>query len=41
MGRVPYLEKVIKCNLTSLARLLRILRLHAHDLNLVSMVSGS
>lgn len=35
LGRVPYLEKVIHCNLTRLARLLRILRLHAHDLNLV------
>jgi|GEM_PF-4891585 len=34
-GRVPYLEKVINCNLTSLARLLRILRFLAHDLNLV------
>lgn len=34
-GRVPYLEKVINCNLRSLSRLLRILRFHAHDLNLV------
>ena len=34
-GRVPYLEKVIHGNLTRLARLLRILRYHAHDLNLV------
>lgn len=34
-GRVPYLEKVINCNLTKLSRLLRILRFHAHDLNLV------
>jgi len=34
-GRVPYLERVINCNLTRLSRLLRILRLHAHDLNLV------
>lgn len=33
-GRVPYLERVIRCNLTRLGRLLRILRLHAHDLNL-------
>ena len=38
-GRVPYLEKVIKCNLTSLARLLRILRFHAHDLNLVPIMA--
>lgn len=35
LGRVPYLEKVIGCNLTRLSRLLRILRFHAHDLRLV------
>jgi hypothetical protein len=34
-GRIPYLEKVIGCNLTRLSRLLRILRFHVHDLNLV------
>lgn len=33
-GRVPYLERVIDCNLMRLSRLLRILRFHAHDLNL-------
>ena len=33
-GRVPYLEGVIQGNLTRLSRLLRILRFHAHDLNL-------
>jgi hypothetical protein len=33
-GRVPYLERVINCNLVRLSRLLRILRFHAHDLNL-------
>lgn len=33
-GRVPYLERVIHCNMTRLSRLLRILRFHAHDLNL-------
>ena len=38
-GRVPYLEKVIECNLTRLSRLLRILRFHAHDLNLVPSVT--
>jgi len=38
-GRVPYLEKVINCNLTRLSRLLRILRFHAHDLNLVPSVT--
>ena len=39
-GRVPYLERVITCNLTCLSRLLRILRFHAHDLNLVPSVTG-
>jgi hypothetical protein len=34
-GRIPYLERVIDCNLTRLSRLLRILRFHAHDLKLV------
>ena len=33
-GRVPYLEKVIQCNLGKTSRILRILRLHAHDLKL-------
>jgi hypothetical protein len=33
-GQVPYLERVISCNLTRLSRLLRILSFHAHDLNL-------
>lgn len=33
-GRVPYLEKVLRANLTRLSRLLRLLRFHAHDLNL-------
>lgn len=34
-GRIPYLEKVIKCNLAKAGRVLRILRFHAHDLNLL------
>ena len=38
-GRVPYLEKVVNCNLTRLSRVLRILRLHAHDLNLMPSVT--
>jgi hypothetical protein len=32
--RLPYLERVINCNLTRLPRRLRILRFHAHDLDL-------
>ncbi|MFQ5792457.1 MAG: hypothetical protein ACE5JI_18460 [Acidobacteriota bacterium] len=38
-GRVPYLEKVIHCNVTRLSRLLRILRFHAHDLKLVPSIT--
>src|SRR5262245_7655927 len=38
-GRVPYLERVVNCNLTRLSRLLRILRFHAHDLNLKPSVT--
>lgn len=33
-GRVPFLERVVGCNLARLSRLLRILRFHAHDLKL-------
>jgi hypothetical protein len=31
-GRIPYLEKVIRCNLAAASRILRILRMHVHDL---------
>src|SRR6266851_7661442 len=33
-GRIPYLEKIIRCNLSKASRILRILRMHAHDLDL-------
>ena len=33
-GRIPYLEKVVRCNLAKANRILRILRFHAHDLKL-------
>jgi hypothetical protein len=33
-GRVTYLEQVIRCNLAKASRILRILRMHAHDLHL-------
>jgi hypothetical protein len=33
-GQVPYLERVIRCNLSRAGSILRILRFHAHDLNL-------
>jgi len=33
-GSVPYLERVIVCNLSRASRILRVLRFHAHDLNL-------
>jgi hypothetical protein len=39
-GRVPYLERVIRGNLTRLSRLLRILRFHVHDLKLVPSVTA-
>jgi hypothetical protein len=33
-GRIAYLERVIRCNLAKTSRILRILRMHAHDLDL-------
>lgn len=39
-GRVPYLEKVVKCNLAKASCILRILRTHAHDLNLAPSTTG-
>ena len=39
-GRVPYLERVIKCNLSAASRILRLLRMHAHDLNLRPSSTG-
>jgi hypothetical protein len=33
-GRTPYLERVLRCNLSRASAILRILRFHAHDLNL-------
>lgn len=33
-GRIAYLERVITCNLSRVSRILRILRFHAHDLDL-------
>lgn len=34
-GRVPYLEKVIGCGLDKTSHILRILRMHVHDLNMI------
>src|SRR4029077_2509841 len=34
LGRIPFLEKVIHCSLGKTSRILRILRMHAHDLNM-------
>ena len=39
-GRIPYLEKVVKCNLAKAGRILRILRFHAHDLNLKPSITA-
>ncbi len=33
-GRIRYLEKVIKCNLSKANRVLRLMRFHGHDLNM-------
>lgn len=33
-GQIPVLERVIRCNLAKAGRILRLLRFHAHDLNL-------
>jgi len=33
-GRLPFLERAIQCNLSAASRIVRLLRLHAHDLNL-------
>ena len=34
LGRLPFLERAIQCNLSKASRILRLLRMHAHDLNL-------
>ncbi len=34
LGQIPYLERAIHCNLSKASRILRILRLYAHDLKL-------
>lgn len=33
-GQAPYLERVLACNLAQASRILRIVRMHAHDLGL-------
>jgi hypothetical protein len=33
-GQISYLERIIRCNLSKASRILRILRMHAHDLDL-------
>jgi hypothetical protein len=33
-GKIIYLEKVIKCNLSKANRILRLMRFHGHDLNM-------
>lgn len=38
-GRVVYLEKVIKCNLSKAGTVLRILKFHGHDLNLCPSIT--
>jgi hypothetical protein len=38
-GQIPVPERVIRCNLTKAGRILRLLRFHAHDLNLKPSVT--
>ncbi len=38
-GRVPHLERVIRCNLSKLSRILRILQFHARDRGLYPSVT--
>ena len=33
-GSIPYLEMVIKCNLSKASRILRLIGFHCHDLNM-------
>ena len=35
-GSIPYLERVIKCNLSKASRILRLIGFHCHDLNMKS-----
>jgi hypothetical protein len=39
-GRLPFLERGIQCNLSTTSRILRLLRMHAHDLNLRPSLTG-
>ena|SRR5258708_1932536 len=39
-GRIPYLEKVIHCSLGKTERILRILRMHVHDLNMIPSITA-
>ena len=38
-GRISYLERAIRCNLSKASRILRILRMHAHDLDLKPLLT--
>ena len=38
-GRIPYLERVIHCNLEKAERILRILRVHVHDLDMIPSIT--
>jgi hypothetical protein len=39
LGKIEYLEKVIKCNLSKAGSVLQILRFHGHDLKLFPSIS--
>ncbi|MFK0570952.1 hypothetical protein [Endozoicomonas sp.] len=38
-GSIPYLERVIICNLSKASRILRLIRFHCHDLNMTPSIS--
>ena len=38
-GRIPCLEGVIRCNLGKAGRILRIMRMHAHDLDMTPSIT--
>jgi hypothetical protein len=37
-GQVPYFEKIVQCNLSKTNRILRVFRMHAHDLKMGSKI---
>ncbi|WP_257264741.1 hypothetical protein [Endozoicomonas sp. ONNA2] len=38
-GSIPYLERVIMCSLSKASRILRLIRFHCHDLNMIPSIT--